>query len=649
MTNNEALKQWVEEVRQLTQPDQVVWCDGSEDEWKRLTEQMVADGTMSRLNPEKYPNSFLHRSDPTDVARTEHLTFICCEKKEDAGPTNNWMSPADAREKLTPLYKGCMKGRTLYVVPYLMGPVGSKASRVGVEITDSAYVVCNMKIMTRMGKVALEALGNSTDFVKGLHSLGDLSPDRRFICHFPETNTIWSIGSGYGGNALLGKKCHALRLASTQGRREGWMAEHMLILGLTDPAGNTTYIAAAFPSACGKTNLAMLIPSLPGYKVTTVGDDICWMHVGEDGRLWAINPEAGMFGVAPGTGSKTNANAVASLKKNAIFTNVAVTESGEVWWEGFDGEVPEKLTDWKGKPWTRGSTEKAAHPNSRFTVPARQCPSVDDTIDDPKGVPISAIVFGGRRAHAAPLVFEAFDWAHGVFVGATMVSETTAAATGAVGVPRNDPMAMIPFCGYNMADYFGHWLDVGSKLTNPPKIFHVNWFRQGPDGKFLWPGFGDNVRVLKWMVERIRGAGEATTTVLGNVPTPEALDLSGLDISFERLNQLLDVDPNAWFDETEACLLAALWRAYARTSVGGALRADSSHQGRRPLRRCAFGRSPGALSHLTPLIPLPARSRPERADVWIHDNAGHLFSKRLRLEKGLGMRCVTYAHRLRDG
>lgn len=551
MTNNEALKKWVDEVRELTQPENVVWCDGSEAEWTRLTEQMVKDGTMLRMNPAKYPNSFYHRSDPSDVARTEHLTFICSENKEDAGPTNNWMSPEDARAKVMPLFKGAMKGRTMYVVPYLMGPVGSPYSRVGVEITDSAYVVCNMRIMTRMGTVALETLGNNPTFVKGLHSLGDLSPDRRFICHFPESLTIWSIGSGYGGNALLGKKCHALRLASVQGRTEGWMAEHMLILGITDPQGETKYIAAAFPSACGKTNLAMLISSLPGYKVTTVGDDICWMHVGEDGQLWAINPEAGMFGVAPGTGSKTNANAMASVHSNSIFTNVALTETMEPWWEGMDGEVPEKLTDWKGNAWTKGSTEKAAHPNSRFTTPLKQCPSASPAIDDPRGVPISAILFGGRRAQAAPLVFEAFDWTHGVFVGATMVSETTAAATGAVGVPRNDPMAMIPFCGYNMATYFTHWLNMGAKLKNAPKIYHVNWFRQDANKKFLWPGFGDNIRVLKWMLERIAGKAAATTSFIGNLPTHEALDLSGLDISKDRLDQLLDVDPNLWKGETE--------------------------------------------------------------------------------------------------
>jgi phosphoenolpyruvate carboxykinase (GTP) len=574
MKNNEALKSWVEEVQQLCQPDTVVWCDGSEAEKARLTEQAVAEGSLLTLNPDKYPNSYFHRSDSTDVARTEHLTFICSENKDDAGPTNNWLSPADAKAKLSPLFAGCMKGRTMYVVPYLMGPVGSPASRVGVEITDSIYVVLNMRIMTRMGTVAVEALGQGTTFVKGLHSTGDLSPERRFICHFPETRTIWSIGSGYGGNALLGKKCHALRIASSQGRSEGWMAEHMLILGLKELAtGETSYIAAAFPSACGKTNLAMMVPSIPGFEVTTIGDDIAWLHVGEDGRLWAINPEAGMFGVAPGTSAKTNPNAMASCKHDAIFTNVALTKDMQPWWEGMEGEVPETLTDWRGNAWTKGSKEKAAHPNSRFTVPAQNCPSVTATIDDPKGVPISAIVFGGRRAKAAPLVFEAFDWEHGVFVGATMVSETTAAATGAVGVPRNDPMAMLPFCGYNMGDYFGHWLEMGKKASNPPKVFHVNWFRTGTDGKFLWPGFGDNVRVLSWMMDRIRGKAAAKKTAIGNVPTPESINLKGLDIAPEKLPQLLDIDAKAWLEEAkmqkeffekfEGRLPAALWKQHA--------------------------------------------------------------------------------------
>lgn len=585
MVSNDALAQWIDEVKKLTQPDRVVVCDGSEEEWTRLTDAMVADGTMERLHPD-FPNSFFHRSSASDVARTEHLTFICSEKKEDAGPTNNWMSPAEAHDKVGGLLRGAMKGRTMYVIPYLMGPVGSRASRVGVEITDSPYVVCNMRIMTRMGKVALEALGSSSDFVRGLHSLGDLSPDRRFICHFPETNTIWSVGSGYGGNALLGKKCHALRLASVQGRREGWLAEHMLIMGLKDPKGEITYIAAAFPSACGKTNLAMLKSALPGYEVVTVGDDICWMHVGVDGRLWAINPEAGMFGVAPGTSSKTNANAMASVTKNAIFTNVALTDDKKPWWEGIDGETPEHLIDWKGNDWRRGSKEKAAHPNSRFTVPARQCPSVGEQMDDPRGVPISAIVFGGRRAKATPLVYEATSFQHGVFVGATMVSETTAAATGAVGVPRNDPMAMIPFCGYNMADYFGHWLSIQKKLTKAPRIFHVNWFRQGDDGKFLWPGFGDNVRVLEWMIGRVRGTAPAEMTPIGYVPTENALNLDGLNLAPETVKQLFDVDPNLWFEEAEMQraffqrfgdrMPAALWQEHE--ALVSRVRADERFQ-----------------------------------------------------------------------
>jgi phosphoenolpyruvate carboxykinase (GTP) len=549
---NAVLEAWVQSIAAVTQPDRIHWCSGTDEEARALEAQMLADGTLIALNPDTNPHSFLHRSNPTDVARTEHLTFICSEQKDDAGPTNNWMSPADATAKVWPLFEGAMKGRTMYVVPYLMGPVGSPWSRVGVEITDSPYVVANMKIMTRMGDVALEHLGDSASFVKGVHSLGDLNPDRRFICHFPETRTIWSIGSGYGGNALLGKKCHALRLASVQARDEGWMAEHMLILGITDPKGRKTYVAAAFPSACGKTNLAMLVPSLPGWKVETIGDDICWMHVGDDGRLWAINPEAGMFGVAPGTSMKTNPNAMRSLGENVIFTNVALTEDARPWWEGIDGEVPEKATDWKGQPWTKGSKEKAAHPNSRFTVSAKQCPSVSEAIDDPKGVPISAILFGGRRAKTAPLVFESLSWQHGVFLGATMVSETTAAATGAVGVPRNDPMAMLPFCGYNMADYFGHWLKIGKAAPKAPKIFYVNWFRTGDDGKFLWPGFGDNVRALKWMVERIYGEADAAATVVGNVPTPAALDVDGLGMTPAQIEQLLAVDPAAWKQESES-------------------------------------------------------------------------------------------------
>ncbi len=549
--SNQHLDTWIQSVAAHLQPDTIHICDGSVAERDALEQQMLQTGTLLTLDPGRHPRSFLHRSDPSDVARTEHLTFICSEKKEDAGPTNNWISPAEARTRVWPVFAGAMKGRTMYVVPYLMGPVGSSYSKVGIEITDSPYVVANMRIMTRMGKVALDHLGTSSDFVKGVHSLGDLSPERRYICHFPETRTIWSIGSGYGGNALLGKKCHALRLASVQGRDEGWMAEHMLILGITTPTGEKHYIAGAFPSACGKTNLALLVPTLPGYKIETVGDDICWMHVGEDGRLWAINPEAGMFGVAPNTSLKTNPNAMKALANDVIYTNVALRKDGSVWWEGMNGLADgEEMLDWRGQPWKKGvSTEKAAHPNSRFTVDIRQAPSASDRIDDPRGVPISAILFGGRRAKLTPLVYEARSWEHAVYVGATMVSETTAAATGAVGVPRNDPMAMLPFCGYNMADYWAHWLAMGEKLSRPPKVFHVNWFRTGDDGKFLWPGYGDNIRVLKWMVERIAGGGKANETPLGHVPTQDALDFGGLDIPAARQQQLLAVDPAAWSEE----------------------------------------------------------------------------------------------------
>ena len=554
MTENSALRKWVEEVAQVTQPDQIVFCDGSEEENRRLIELMLKSGDLLQLNPKTYPNCYLHRSHKSDVARTEHLTFICSDTKDEAGPTNNWMSPAEAKQKVWPLFQGAMRGRTMYVVPYLMGPEGSPMSKVGVEITDSPYVVVNMRIMTRMGKPAMEHMAKTDgSFVKGLHSLGDLSPDRRFICHFPKAREIWSIGSGYGGNALLGKKCFALRIASTMGRDEGWLAEHMLILGIEDKSGNTTYVAAAFPSACGKTNLAMLVPSLGDeFKVYTVGDDICWMHFGEDGRLWAINPEAGFFGVAPGTGKRTNSNALASLGKNSIFTNVALTENNEPWWEGLTPTPPAHLTDWQGNPWTPESKEKAAQPNSRFTAPARQCPSVSPQFDAPQGVPISAIIFGGRRARLAPLVLQARDWEHGVYLGATMASETTAAATGAVGVVRNDPMAMLPFCGYNMADYFAHWLEMGTRTTAEklPKIFHVNWFRVDEEGKFLWPGYGDNIRVLKWIIERVSGKASAQETPIGLIPKPDALDLSNLKLSPGAIEKLLAIDIAGWKEET---------------------------------------------------------------------------------------------------
>ena len=550
---NQNLTSWVAEVAKQTMPDRVVWCDGSEEENRSLIEQMLADGTLVQLNQERHPNCFLHRSHPTDVARTEHLTYICTDKAEDAGPTNNWMSPADARKNIGPLFNGSMKGRTMYVVPYLMGPVGSPSAKVGVELTDSAYVVANMRIMTRMGTVALDALGDSTDYCRGLHSLGDLSPDRRAICHFQADKLIWSVGSGYGGNALLGKKCFALRVASQMAREQGWLAEHMLILGLEDPQGKVTYICAAFPSACGKTNLAMLVApaTQKGWRVWTVGDDIAWLRIGEDGRLWAINPEAGFFGVAPGTSSKTNSNALASLSKNAIFTNVAMTPDGSPWWEGLDGDPPAQATDWKGNPWTPTSKEPAAHPNSRFTAPASQCPCVSPKFNAPEGVPISAIVFGGRRARVAPLVYQARDWEHGVYIGATMASETTAAATGAVGVVRRDPMAMRPFCGYNMGDYFGHWLELGKNRPNFPKIFHVNWFRSSPTTKFLWPGFGDNVRVLRWILGRVNGDAAGRETPIGVLPTDDALDISGLDLSSEAMQELMSIDRSDWLEESD--------------------------------------------------------------------------------------------------
>jgi phosphoenolpyruvate carboxykinase (GTP) len=510
---------------------------------------MLADGTLMRLNERAAPGCTLHRSNPSDVARTEHLTFIASRKAEDAGPTNNWMSPADAKAKVGPLFEGVMKGRTMYVVPYVMGPLGSPFSKVGIEVTDSAYVVANMRIMTRMGKAALDQLGGGDEFVPGLHSTGDLSPDRRFIVHYPEERLIWSVGSGYGGNALLGKKCFALRIASTMARDQGWMAEHMLILELSLPSGEVHYIAAAFPSACGKTNLAMLVSPLEnlGYKVRTIGDDIAWLRPGPDGRLWAVNPEAGFFGVVPGTGPETNPNAMATISHDTIFTNVAVTTDGVPWWEGKDKHPPENLLDWQGKPWDRQG--KAAHPNARFTVAARQCPSMSDKWESPQGVPISAIVFGGRRARVAPLVFQAFDWDHGVFVAATMGSETTAAATGKVGVVRRDPMAMLPFCGYNMADYFGHWLKMGKAVSKPPAIFHVNWFRQDAAGRFLWPGFGQNLRVLLWMIDRIKGTAKADETPVGLVPTAGGLNVEGFDISKSTLDALLHVDREEWAAE----------------------------------------------------------------------------------------------------
>jgi phosphoenolpyruvate carboxykinase (GTP) len=542
-------ERWVEEVARQTQPARVVWCDGSAEENARLVDGMLADGTLLRLHETAAPGCYLHRSHPSDVARTEHLTFIASRDKDSAGPTNNWMAPADAREKVGPLFTGAMKGRTMYVVPYVMGPLASPFSKVGIEVTDSPYVVANMRIMTRMGQAALDQLGASEEFVPGLHSLGDLSPDRRFIVHYPEDRLIWSVGSGYGGNALLGKKCFALRIASTMARDQGWMAEHMLILELELPGGEKHWIGAAFPSACGKTNLAMLVSPFEaqGYKVRTVGDDIAWLRPGADGRLWAVNPEAGFFGVVPGTGPETNPNAMATIRRDTIFTNVAVTPDGIPWWEGKDKNPPPDLLDWQGRKWDRSG--KAAHPNSRFTVAARQCPSMSSRWEDPQGVPLSAIIFGGRRARVAPLVFQSRDWEHGVFLGATMGSETTAAATGQVGVVRRDPMAMLPFCGYNMGDYFAHWLRVGRTLTKPPAVFHVNWFRTGDDGKFLWPGFGQNLRVLLWMIERVRGKAAATETPIGLVPTPASLNWDGLELSASDRATLLRVDRSEWAAE----------------------------------------------------------------------------------------------------
>ncbi len=542
-------ERWVEDVEKTVRPDRVVWCDGSAGENERLVEEMLADGTLLRLHPERAPGSYLHRSHPSDVARTEHLTFIASRRREDAGPTNNWMSPEEAKKRVRPLFDGVMRGRTMYVVPYVMGPLGSPFSKVGIEVTDSAYVVANMRMMTRMGRPAREQLGSSEDFVPGLHSTGDLSPDRRFIVHFPEERLIWSVGSGYGGNALLGKKCFALRIASTMAREQGWMAEHMLILELTLPDGDVHYVGAAFPSACGKTNLAMLVSPFEeqDYTVRTVGDDIAWLRPGDDGRLWAVNPEAGFFGVVPGTSLDTNPIAMATIARDAIFTNVAVTPDGIPWWEGKDKTPPADLLDWQGRPWDR--TGKAAHPNARFTVAARQCPSMSARWEDPQGVPLSAIVFGGRRARVAPLVFQSRDWVHGVFVGATMGSETTAAATGQVGVVRRDPMAMLPFCGYNMGDYFGHWLRVGERLKRPPAIFHVNWFRTGPDGRFVWPGFGQNLRVLLWMIDRVKGRGAAEETPIGLVPAPTALNWDGLDLSRAQRESLLRVDRAEWVAE----------------------------------------------------------------------------------------------------
>lgn len=554
MTNNKKVLTWLEEMKSLTKPDKVVWVDGSEEQIEALRKDACeVTKEMIKLDQKVLPGCYLHRTAVNDVARVEDRTFICTSKKEDAGPINNWMSPAEAYEKVGKLYAGSMVGRTMYVVPYLMGPPNSRFSKVGVELTDSIYVVLNMIIMTRVGTVALAEIGDDGDFVKCLHAKKDIDAKERYILHFPEDNTIWSINSGYGGNVLLGKKCFALRIASYMGKQEGWMAEHMLILGLENPKGEIKYIAAAFPSACGKTNLAMLIPpkALEGYKVWTVGDDIAWIRKGKDGRLWAVNPEAGFFGVAPGTSSKTNYNALATAQSNTIFTNVLHKDDNTVWWEGADGEVPSHGIDWTGKEWTPEMGIKGANPNSRFTAPASQCPCISSEFENPEGVPLSAIVFGGRRAKIAPLVYESFDWNHGVFIGATMASETTAAATGAVGVVRRDPMAMKPFAGYNMGDYFTHWVEMGKKVENPPKIFHVNWFRLDNKGKFMWPGFGDNIRVLNWIIDRCDGKTDAVSTAIGYLPKAKDLDLSGLNIDDATMSELLSVDKDVWNGELE--------------------------------------------------------------------------------------------------